>query len=638
MTGVCEKIVESGTIHEAAALCKDVRSSRKCRGKGITKKNLARYLCSYHSDAVALRYLQRYQLPFPFSPMYPAGVPIPGMNAPQLPHAVLTPLVTAPDASIGTSTSATAAFAPTVSAFAPARFPAKQRNQTSSAPASVAAGSLHVLHNVPGQASATAPASETDVRPQSYSHIIPFPDENLYSVQEGARRLRTSQNNSKLTVLELCTNRDPLIIFNPLPKNLELTFVLQAQIYPILPISHEVIEKCLKLQDPDLDLKFTTPTHSTNIVDEKYGASPESVSYTTLEVRTGKDLKPSYLAFVTRDNPKIDYTNDVIKNLENLFSPLSDSRLAEDNLTDRFQEFAFRILSAIRHESSREDSLMLYDLVYNPRSSVPYYIVDSFRNKSGVIDITFYCVHKMSHEFNCFKKHLDTLKKNLEFNNGQSFESKIELQDTRGDGLTEWYWKIQCRTKTVNWKKLHVDLKMVQLLDGDPFPRELGTWSFNARYRSYNEASTTENEHLKIIESTLSKREFPMVITLYGGAFFTNTWVGVLLCKDNEPIKKWCESNRFQFSEYASQEIMMNEMSPNAKSEAVNKINLFDAASYYDEPEYETRLFVIDNMPPDEKKIILNNYKGIFIETSSVENTTIALHMLVGSLMSAEEY
>lgn len=59
----CTELVGNGTIHEAAGLCKEVRVYRKCRGKGITKRDLARYLCNMHAKAVVSHYKRRHGEP-----------------------------------------------------------------------------------------------------------------------------------------------------------------------------------------------------------------------------------------------------------------------------------------------------------------------------------------------------------------------------------------------------------------------------------------------------------------------------------------------------------------------------------------------------------------------------------------------
>ena len=56
----CSELVRDVSIHEAAGLCKEVRTYRKCRGKGITKRDLARYLCDSHAAAVQSHLLQKY--------------------------------------------------------------------------------------------------------------------------------------------------------------------------------------------------------------------------------------------------------------------------------------------------------------------------------------------------------------------------------------------------------------------------------------------------------------------------------------------------------------------------------------------------------------------------------------------------
>jgi hypothetical protein len=56
----CSDLVRDISIHEAASLCKEVRTYRKCRGKGITKRDLARYLCDSHAATVQSHLMQKY--------------------------------------------------------------------------------------------------------------------------------------------------------------------------------------------------------------------------------------------------------------------------------------------------------------------------------------------------------------------------------------------------------------------------------------------------------------------------------------------------------------------------------------------------------------------------------------------------
>jgi hypothetical protein len=115
-SAVCRRIVEDESLDQAAALCKNVRTSRKCRGKGITKKKLAQYLCSHHSDSVYSHYALPRSVPFPFSVAYTRPV----LFTPEI-HASRNSSLSGSAASTAFGPALPAAFGPALpAAFGPA--------------------------------------------------------------------------------------------------------------------------------------------------------------------------------------------------------------------------------------------------------------------------------------------------------------------------------------------------------------------------------------------------------------------------------------------------------------------------------------------------------------------------------------